>query len=956
MTAINSIEEIVAKVAQRRLAAGPLIAAMLRVRDRVNADVVTPLPNSADETPNRPNMPAVISNAINNLAVRAGSMTPVIYCPAVDPAKLTGRRSIEYARTRRRALGYTWFKSDWELAAYRLYRHLAGYSTAAIDVQADLNFGYPCVKVRDPLSCVDTETEILTKRGWLRHNELREGDEVAGYDLDLGMARWTQCFGINRYEHDGDLVAVDRRSLSMRLTTNHRCVVQKRIARDVNRPGPVHTVLAGELNSTHYIPKSADWVDHGEKSIGADLAALCGWVAAEGWYTRPRGRGIRTHASHAVYMSQSPTANPQHVRTIDALIGRLDAYYGDGGRRWDREHGGHRDIEWKLSPALSNEVRRLMPDKLLGLWCLDLPETERQALLDAFTDGDGHRRDAAAVVVQKLRWNLDVLQIVATTLGYKTSLRRHGPDKWALDLNKGRTPVSLRARTARATPGLMPREHYKGIVWCPTTGTGTWFARRDGFVFITGNSFPEPKAPEDLSPPIDCAFIYSKSRDWLLKTYPECATIVGRSGLGGTSGDTQMWELVEWIDEQSIVIGLLGPQVAYRSQFTEPLRHVMELRRWPNRAGRCTTYIPRQVTMDRIANQIANMVGSVDLMAKLVELDVRATERSIYPDRYIIGKLGQSPQLVGGKWADGASGEVNIIIDAESVGQLHGTPDPHNTQTIDRLERAFNVTAGVVPQMGGETYGALRTGRGIDSLLGASVDPRIQEMHVIMQKAMLHANETIAEVWKGYWPTKKVTGFSGWATDRGQVSFTPQEHFETVDNAVLYPIPGADVQTATVILGQVYGMKAMSLDTLRHLHPYVSDPEGEGTQRLVEDIEEALKASLLQRAMSGEIPDVDMAEILDMVMAGMSLQKAVIEQHKVAQARQAAQAPAPGAGQVAAPEAMPGLANPGMGAEQSAAGTVPPPPVGLDNFRMLASALRRPQQGVGVPLGSQGGG
>ena len=34
-------------------------------------------------------------------------------------------------------------------------------------------------------------------------------------------------------------------------------------------------------------------------------------------------------------------------------------------------------------------------------------------------------------------------------------------------------------------------EHYEGKVWCPTTGTGMWIARRNGITFHTGNCFPE---------------------------------------------------------------------------------------------------------------------------------------------------------------------------------------------------------------------------------------------------------------------------------------------------------------------------------------------------------------------------------------------------------------------------------------------------------------------------------
>lgn len=343
----------------------------------------------------------------------------------------------------------------------------------------------------DHFACVDTETEVLTEHGWLRHDEVRIGDQVAGYNLDLGIAEWTTCHGVHRYDFDGEMVAVDKRDLSMRLTTNHRQVVQKQLHNKTR--GPVHVVDAGELKPSHFILRSAEWGQFESKSIGPDLAALCGWVASEGWYQ-----------NDSVSLSQSSTANPHKVEEIDALLGRfpdrLAERYGRKTyrvamgflrrREAQRTYRGQEwtDVSWRLPLWLSAEVQDLMPDKLLPWSFVGLPEDERRAVLDAFIAGDGHRRvDGRTGIFQKVRHNLDVLQAIAVTLGYKTTLRR-GTDKWTLFLTLGGRSITLRGTAGTTKP--IPREHYKGIVWCPTTGTGTWFARRNGSVFITGNSFP----------------------------------------------------------------------------------------------------------------------------------------------------------------------------------------------------------------------------------------------------------------------------------------------------------------------------------------------------------------------------------------------------------------------------------------------------------------------------------
>ena len=323
----------------------------------------------------------------------------------------------------------------------------------------------------DHFACVDTETEILTPRGWLRHDELTEGDQVAGYDLDTDTARWTECSAVNRYDYDGELIAVESRDLSMRLTPNHRTIVQ-RMDGYTKRRNPVAVVRADELDRYHFIPRSAAWEPSGDFRVGDRLAALLGWVAAEGWY---QGR--------CVYLSQSLEVNPANVAEIDRLTtyaSRTDRKREWRGRPWT-------EVTWKLGPVASL-VQREMPDKLLPWWLVTATESERHAVLGAFIDGDGHRRpDGRISIFQKYRHNLDVLQAIAVTLGYKTTIREGG-GRFVLYLTEGGRSVTLRGTSGVGSK--VKREHYKGTVWCPTTGTGTFIARRNGSVFVTGNSFP----------------------------------------------------------------------------------------------------------------------------------------------------------------------------------------------------------------------------------------------------------------------------------------------------------------------------------------------------------------------------------------------------------------------------------------------------------------------------------
>lgn len=468
------------------------------------------------------------------------------------------------------------------------------------------------------------------------------------------------------------------------------------------------------------------------------------------------------------------------------------------------------------------------------------------------------------------------------------------------------------------------------------------------------SAYPEPKAPEDLTLPTNVGFVFGRSLDWIHRTFPFTIEVIQRPNGFATSanGEGELWDIVEWIDEDQVTLGVLGPRDAYRSWTNEPTKWALELSSVPNVVGRCTAVCPRLVTMDRVVSQLANLIGHADMIAKLTYLDIRATEKSIFPDRYVIGKTGQNPRVASGDWQGGETGATNIVIDAEAIGELRGTPDPNNKMTLDRLERNLRVSSKLVPQTGGETYGALRTGRGIDSLLGAALDPHITKLHRIGERYLSALNEVVLTAFVKRWPTR--TYQVAFPHDPNVVEFEPAKHVETVRGVtdargrpvlatrarVQYPIPGMDDTNATVVIGQMLAAGLIPARDGRRMHPHVLDPDGAERQLMVEQFESLMVASIGQRAQAGGIPPEDLARMIELAYTGKRLDEIVLQVNEEASARQAQLAPEPEPAQMMAPEAMPGLANPGEGAGMAA-----PPPViegpndSMSNLSAVVAAL-----------------
>lgn len=444
------------------------------------------------------------------------------------------------------------------------------------------------------------------------------------------------------------------------------------------------------------------------------------------------------------------------------------------------------------------------------------------------------------------------------------------------------------------------------------------------------SSFPDARSPEEVRPPKNVGFVYGRSAAWIRSNYPEATEILGRDD---RNTNQSLWDLVEWIDTDDIVIGIAGPRDAGRGLDGMTAANArMELRRWKNRAGVVTAVCPPRVTMDRIASQVDHIVGMTDLMARMMALEIMAAEKAIFPDRYIIGREGQDPRIVGGSWKDGRTGEVNLLTDVDKIGELQSVPGPQTMPTIDRLERNASVSSGRVPQFGGETYGALRTGRGIDSLLGASTDPRVQELQETMEAYLPWLNEALLATYEGYWPERRYTHIPG--------GFTPSVHIDGARrNKVRYPIIGADLQGTTVAIAQLVGAGLMSAETGMELHPYVADAHREQRRRFTEKLDEAIQVSILERASKGGIPPNALGWLKRALAEGKPIEDALDEVQQKMQELQAAQAPPPAPGQAAPPETQPGLANPGEGAQMAPPADLPAPDNDVQGFSSLIRSL-----------------
>jgi hypothetical protein len=71
--------------------------------------------------------------------------------------------------------------------------------------------------------CLDAETEVLTRRGWLRHDQVEVGDVAYSLNHDTGEGEWRRITAVNRYDRSPTEVRVcEGKNLDFVATPDHR--------------------------------------------------------------------------------------------------------------------------------------------------------------------------------------------------------------------------------------------------------------------------------------------------------------------------------------------------------------------------------------------------------------------------------------------------------------------------------------------------------------------------------------------------------------------------------------------------------------------------------------------------------------------------------------------------------------------------------------------------------------
>ncbi len=354
--------------------------------------------------------------------------------------------------------------------------------------------------------CVDAETEILTTAGWRRYNEVQPGTDVLTLNHETGMSEWQPVLSMHVFPAERrQLVRLRTRDHSSLSTGDHRWPVLTRRRKWQGNGWNGHTETRGWRTSDTL--EAADWLIRAAPPADApceakwadDFVELVAWTYTEG-HIRDSG---------ALILTQSLVANPDLVARIDAVLRRL---YGPPSAslrrgtaqhlqpRWLRvEHGDN--ARFKLSREAAEPVLLAAPDKVpSSTWLRDLTLAQLRLFIDVSLMADGDslglwpaERKRGCHFAQKDLRRSEAFQFALILAGIASSIvTRSNDGHHTVSVHKKTGTAVVRAtevaRRVGSKSAVRETIEHDGIVWCPRTANGTWFARRDGTSYFTGNT------------------------------------------------------------------------------------------------------------------------------------------------------------------------------------------------------------------------------------------------------------------------------------------------------------------------------------------------------------------------------------------------------------------------------------------------------------------------------------
>ena len=339
--------------------------------------------------------------------------------------------------------------------------------------------------------CYDEETEFLSKDGWKKMKDYKEGDFVMQYNLDK-TATFVKPQKVINQEYTDDWVCYKSSQIDFKITKNHDCVVYD----NNNKEHKIFKITAEDLykrykknNNTHYcIPKN--FIYNGDLDIDEwKLRIFCA-INADGTY-RPK----QTNKGNVQRTKRNTRFTCQDTSKRDVYRLRFKKQ-----RKIDRMMYllNQANLEYKMSyeargyTCFTFNFDLVKDCKHFPKEWYNLSKHSKEIILDEIFYWDGSIREGKFGISKSYstskKEDADFIMFVINSLGYSSNVREDKRrDKINYEIRYNSISSALIAKHPKDKGMFLSPAKEGDRCYCFTVDSGMLIVRRNNKIFISSN-------------------------------------------------------------------------------------------------------------------------------------------------------------------------------------------------------------------------------------------------------------------------------------------------------------------------------------------------------------------------------------------------------------------------------------------------------------------------------------
>jgi len=356
-------------------------------------------------------------------------------------------------------------------------------------------------------ACHDSETEVLTERGWKKFNDATINDKIGTYNLNNGKLEYQNPIEKQEYNYSGKMFNFYGKHIDICVTPNHMMLASKMKYKNEKPDGYKEwtKIRADEISHNDRFINQVLWdgsipIDMPYKNTMLGHLDLDTYLEFLGYYLSEGGVKVSEGSPDAIHLTQK--VNSQYYERMKQLMvlvkDNVKISQTIGILSKDNIPIAQIIINSrKLAKEMMSIYGHKSYGKFIPKWILGLPCEKLKILFESMVNGDGSRR-LSVKGKPRLRYNTVSKQLsediyeIGLKLGYSVyinkEINRKLGDYKTHDIYRIYLSLGNEEKYRTIKKKNIKQIDYCGKVYCFTVPNGYIITRRNNKIGIHGNS------------------------------------------------------------------------------------------------------------------------------------------------------------------------------------------------------------------------------------------------------------------------------------------------------------------------------------------------------------------------------------------------------------------------------------------------------------------------------------